>query len=149
MPISAPKPNSPPSANWVEALCSTIAEIDFVEKFAGGFFVFGHDRIGVMRAVIVDMGDRLVDAVDDSRRNDGVLVFGVPVFLGSRLHPGVGSLHGVVAAHFAARIDQHLDQRLETGRCAIDQRGFGRAADAGRRILAFRTIDFAISRLAA
>src|SRR5262245_12641644 len=26
MPISAPKPNSPPSANWVEALCSTIAE---------------------------------------------------------------------------------------------------------------------------
>ena len=25
MPISAPKPNSPPSANWVEALCSTIA----------------------------------------------------------------------------------------------------------------------------
>ena len=26
MPISAPKPNSPPSANCVEALCSTIAE---------------------------------------------------------------------------------------------------------------------------
>src|SRR5262249_34845916 len=26
MPISAPKPNSPPSANWVEALCNTIAE---------------------------------------------------------------------------------------------------------------------------
>src|SRR5687767_7617292 len=26
MPISAPKPNSPPSANWVEALCSTMAE---------------------------------------------------------------------------------------------------------------------------
>src|SRR5215470_335863 len=26
MPISAPNPNSPPSANWVEALCSTIAE---------------------------------------------------------------------------------------------------------------------------
>ncbi len=26
MPISPPKPNSPPSANWVEALCRTIAE---------------------------------------------------------------------------------------------------------------------------
>src|SRR5262245_10617774 len=26
MPISAPKPNSPPSANWVEALCRKIAE---------------------------------------------------------------------------------------------------------------------------
>src|SRR5882757_7439552 len=29
--------------------------IDLVEKFAGGTFVLGHDRIGVMRAVIVDM----------------------------------------------------------------------------------------------
>jgi hypothetical protein len=26
MPISAPKPNSPPSANWVEALTRTMAE---------------------------------------------------------------------------------------------------------------------------
>src|ERR1700685_2209285 len=83
--------------------------IDFVEKFTGGFFVFGHDRIGVMRAVIVDMGARLVDAVDNSCRNDGVLVFGIPVLVGSRLYSGVGSLHGVVAAYFATSIDQHLD----------------------------------------
>ena len=32
MPISAPKPNSPPSANWVEALCSTIAESTSARK---------------------------------------------------------------------------------------------------------------------
>src|SRR5262249_5715495 len=34
MPISAPKPNSPPSANWVEALCSTIAESTSFKNFS-------------------------------------------------------------------------------------------------------------------
>src|SRR5215475_14168225 len=34
MPISAPKPNSPPSANWVEALCSTIAESISLRNFS-------------------------------------------------------------------------------------------------------------------
>src|SRR5262249_52945787 len=34
MPISAPKPNSPPSANWVEALCSTIAESTSLRNFS-------------------------------------------------------------------------------------------------------------------
>src|SRR5262249_6540440 len=33
MPISAPKPNSPPSANWVEALCNTIAESTSLTNF--------------------------------------------------------------------------------------------------------------------
>src|SRR6267378_8382059 len=37
--------------------------IDLVEKFAGGIGVFGHDRIGVLRTVVVDMRDRRVDAV--------------------------------------------------------------------------------------
>src|SRR5262249_21705793 len=34
MPISAPNPNSPPSANWVEALCSTIAESTSARNFS-------------------------------------------------------------------------------------------------------------------
>src|SRR5450631_2890687 len=33
--------------------------IDLVEKLAGGGFVLGHDRIGVVRTVVVDMRDRL------------------------------------------------------------------------------------------
>ena len=66
-----------------------------------------------MRAVVVNMRDRIVDAVDDLGGDDRVLVFGVPVFVGGRLHPGIGALHGLVAAHLAAGIDQHLDQRLE------------------------------------
>src|ERR1019366_2376818 len=41
MPISAPKPNSPPSANWVEALCITMAESTSFKKrsAAAGFSV--------------------------------------------------------------------------------------------------------------
>src|SRR6202048_4606353 len=34
--------------------------IDLVEEFARGSFILGHDRIGVVRTVIVDVGDRLV-----------------------------------------------------------------------------------------
>src|ERR1700712_112047 len=35
--------------------------IDLVEELRRGGGVFGHDRIGVMRAVIVNMRDRLVE----------------------------------------------------------------------------------------
>ena len=42
--------------------------IDLVEEFARGAGVLGHDRIGVVRAVIVNMRDRLIDAVDDLAR---------------------------------------------------------------------------------
>src|SRR6476469_6555406 len=59
--------------------------IDLVEEFARGGLVFGHDRVGVVRAVVVNMGDRFSDAVDDLGGDDGVLVFGIPVFLGGRL----------------------------------------------------------------
>src|SRR6266436_8847246 len=68
--------------------------IDLVEKLAGGACIFRHDRIGVMRTVIVNMHDRLVDAVDHLRGDDGVLIFGIPVFVGSRLYARIGVLHG-------------------------------------------------------
>ena len=86
-----------------------------------------------MRAVVVNMRDRFVDAVDHFRGDDRILVFGVPVFVGGRLHSGIRALHGIVAAHLATGIDQHLDQRLESSRRTgtIDQQGFGGAADPG------------------
>src|SRR5665213_390108 len=107
--------------------------IDLVEEFAGSIRVFGHDRIGVVRTVVVNMRDRFVEPVDDFGGDDCILVFGIPVFVGSRLHPDIGALHGGVAAYLATGIDQHLDQRLEMG-CspgAIDQQSFGGAADPG------------------
>src|SRR6266850_2809984 len=53
--------------------------IDLIEEFLRSAGVFRHDRIGMMRAVIVDMRDRLVEAVDDSRRDDRIFIFGVPI----------------------------------------------------------------------
>src|ERR1700687_137913 len=58
--------------------------IDLVEKFARGGFVFRHDRIGVVRPVVVNMGDRFIDAVDDLGGGDRVLIFGIPVLVGGR-----------------------------------------------------------------
>src|SRR4030081_1584489 len=48
--------------------------IYLVEKFLRGVNVFGHDRVGVTRAVVVNMGNRLVDAIDHSGRDDCVLI---------------------------------------------------------------------------
>ncbi len=103
MPISAPMPNSPPSANWVEALCSTMALSSAGEEALGGRLVFRDDAVGVLRAVLADVGDRRVDAVDDLHRDDGVEILGRPVLLGRRLDPGIGLLRSRVAAHLAAR----------------------------------------------
>ena len=49
------------------------------------------------------------------------------------LHARIGLLHGGIAAHLAAGVEQHVDQRLQMRRRrrAIDQQGLGRAADAG------------------
>ena len=107
MPISAPKPNSPPSANCVEALCSTIAEFDLAQEFFRRGLVLGDDRVGVMRAVALDMGDRRIDAVDHAGGDDGVEIFGAPIGLARRLDAAVGGLHRGIAAHLAAGVDQH------------------------------------------
>src|SRR5260370_12228673 len=53
--------------------------IDLVEKFAGGAGIFRHDRIGVMRTVIVNVRDHLVDAVHHLAAHDPVLTSGIPL----------------------------------------------------------------------
>src|SRR5437588_7171250 len=107
--------------------------IDLVEELPRDVGIFGHDRVGVVRTVVMNMRDRLIDAVDNSSRDDGIFIFGVPVFLGGGLHPAISALHGLVAAHLATGIDQHFDQRLEApcSAGAIDKQGLGRTADAG------------------
>ena len=133
MPISAPKPNSPPSANWVEALCSTIAESTSRRNFSAAAVVLGDDRIGVVRAVALDMRDGRVDAVDHLRGDDGVEIFGRPVLLGRRLDARIDRARRRVAAHLAARIEQHGHQRrkMRRRRRRIDQQRLGGAAHAG------------------
>ena len=51
MPISAPMPNSPPSANCVEALCSTMALSTSRRKRSAAAAFARHDALGVRRAV--------------------------------------------------------------------------------------------------
>src|SRR6186713_1022716 len=59
--------------------------IDLAEKPLRCMIVFRHDRIGMMRSVILNVGERRVEAVDDFCRDDGVLIFGVPVVVGGGL----------------------------------------------------------------
>ena len=135
MPISAPKPNSPPSANWVEALCSTMARIDLAQEALGRGRVLGDDRVGVVRAVASRCGRwrrrrrrRRCTAMMASRYSVA------PVLLGRRRRRADRRLHGRVAAHLAAGIEQRLRRaarRCVAGAGAVDQQRLGGAADAG------------------
>jgi hypothetical protein len=64
---------------------------------------------------------------------------------------GVRLLHVGIAAHLAAGIDQHGDERLEHASRggAIDQQGLGRAAHAGAAHLGVQHDLLAIARSAA
>ncbi len=57
----------------------------------------------------------------------------VPVVVGRRHHARIGGAGRVVAAHLAAGVDQHGDQRLQVAsrEPAVDEQRLGRAADAG------------------
>ena len=103
MPISAPRPNSPPSLNRVLALTITAALSTRAVNSPGGRQVAGDDRVGVLRAVAVDVLDRLVERVDDLDRNDRAQVLGGVIVLGRRLAPsGSSSRVALVAANFDA-----------------------------------------------
>ena len=133
IPISAPNPNSPPSANWVEALCRTIAEIDLLQEPLRRGLVLGHDAVGVVGAVSLDMVDRRVETVDDADRDDRVEIFRAPVLFARRRHPRIGLTRRRIAAHGAAGLDQRVDQlpQQERGDRAMHEQGFGCAADPG------------------
>src|SRR6202041_107124 len=55
--------------------------IDLIEEFVRGDLVLGHDRVGVVRSVVVNMGNRLVESIDDLGCDDRVLILGIPVFV--------------------------------------------------------------------
>ena len=133
MPISAPKPNSPPSANCGRGIMQHDRRIDLAQEFRRCGLVLGDDRVGVTRTVTLDMRDRRIDAVDHPGGDDGVKIFGVPIGFARRLHAAVDRLHRGVAADFAAGVEQHEDQRLEQFRRSgpIDEQRLGRSAHAG------------------
>src|SRR3954470_4216650 len=98
MPISAPKPNSPPSVNRVEALTSTAAESTAAVKRRAGAWSWGRvasggllqDRRGVLAREAPDVGDRRLQVGYDGRRDVQREVLGRVVLLGGRDDPGLG-----------------------------------------------------------
>ena len=90
MPISAPKPNSPPSVKRVEALTSTAAESTARDEALRVRLGVGDDRLGVRRGVAADVLDRRVERGYDGRGDLEREVLGGPVLLGRGLDPVLG-----------------------------------------------------------
>ncbi len=106
--------------------------VDAGHEYFGGFRVIGDDRLGVLGAVLIDVGDSLVDVFDDLDRQLEIAVLGSPV-LGCRL-ADVDDLAGrFVATEFDARVHVALDETGEEVGCdclAHEQR-LDRVADGG------------------
>src|SRR5690606_2616350 len=76
--------------------------VDFELETGRGVGVGGDDAVGVVGAVVVDVGDGGVEIVDDFDGEDVVEIFGGPVLFGGGGHvsdAGNGA-EGVVAAQF-------------------------------------------------
>ena len=56
--------------------------VDLAEKALGSGFITGDDGVGVVRAECVDVGDGLVEGIDDLYGQDEVEVLGAPVLVG-------------------------------------------------------------------
>ncbi len=80
---------------------------------------------------MIDVVDRLADAVDDAHRQDRVEIFGAPVLLGRRHRRRIDRQDRRIAAQFAAGRAQIGEDRRQRrlGDFAVDQQCFGRAAD--------------------
>ena len=102
-------------------------------KRAAACGVGGDDAIGVVRAVAVDVRDRLVEPGHGLHRQDRVQILGAPVLLGGRRGTRLERAHHLVAADGAAGGDQRCQHRRQQalGGVAVDQQRLGGAAHAG------------------
>src|SRR6185437_4014550 len=76
--------------------------IDLFQEALSRGSVLGHDAVGVVRAVGLDMSDRHIETVDDPDGDDRVEIFRAPVLLARRRDPLVRLARRGVAAHRAA-----------------------------------------------
>src|SRR5690606_36873819 len=93
--------------------------------------IFGDDGFCMVGGIGVDVFDCARNAVDERHRNDGVEIFGAPVFVGSGLQGGENLEHRGRCADFAACLGQGLQERFQmrTDRGVVDEQGFGSAAN--------------------
>src|SRR5882672_1426531 len=61
--------------------------IDFAEELFGAGFVASHDAVGVGGAIMVNVVDRLPDALDDAQIQNVIVVFGVKILVGGGYEP--------------------------------------------------------------
>ena len=96
--------------------------IDLAQEARRGGVRIGDDRVGVMRAVALDVSDRLVERSDDLDADDRGQVFLAPVGLGRGDEVRAGHAiqqgeRGRIAAHLDALLCEHrADRRQEPGR---------------------------------
>ncbi len=100
------------------------------EEALGSGAVLGHDALGVMRAVLLDVRDRFFDAIDGFHSDNGVEIFRRPVFFRRSFGRGEDGAHRVVTTDFTASFGQSRKHVLANGRQyrAVDQQRLGRAA---------------------
>ena len=139
MPISAPRPNCPPSVNAVEAFAYTASRIDAREERLDGRGArrvgrVGHDGLGMLRTVAVHVVHGLVHAGNAAHGQLGRQVLGRPVVLGRRLgldaalrRHGAGALVGVQGHAPLAQVGEHRRQEL-LGRRLVHEQRLGRVA---------------------
>ena len=132
MPISPPKPNSPPSANWVEALWRTIAESTPAMNARGGGGVGGDDRVGVVRPVARRCGRSRRRRRRPARRRRPRRDIRCPSRRGvAAIRRGSSGSSAASARTSQPRVEQRAQQSGGVGIGAVDQQRLHRAADAG------------------
>ena len=107
--------------------------IDALHKVGRRGHVAGHDRLGVARAVGVDVGDRLLHRGHHLDRQNQIAVLRGPVILGGRYQGG----HDLARCFITPQLHPSLVQRLHQGRKAggghilMNQQGFNGVAGRG------------------
>ena len=150
MPISAPKPNSPPSVNRVDALTSTAAESTAAVKCRAAAWssVTIASLCPLENSRMCEIG--VVQAGYDGRGDVEREVLGPVVLVGGRHDPVVGREDLVAVDGHAGLLERGDDPRQErVGDLGVHEQRLGGVADAGPVGLGVETIASALSRSAA
>ena len=77
--------------------------IDAIEENLSCRRIIGDDGVGMFGAMPIDVIHRILDAIDLAYRNNGIEIFGIPIFFRSRYDPHIKLAGFIIAANFTAR----------------------------------------------
>ena len=137
MPISAPRPYSKPSAKRVDGVDHHARRVDLAQEAHRVGVRVGDDRVGVVRAVAVDVGERGVEASTTlmlmiGARYSSLQSASLAATSFAPAHAGEGGARRLVAAHLDALLREHgADPRQERrGDRGVDEQRLGGVARA-------------------